>query len=314
MHLEGASTDCQLQSITRNHSFQDSIKTMTRNIRICMLNADVPVPAVASHRAPTYGQIFHQLLFAAARQTSPSLDITSHDFNVMKEEYPASLADFDAIVISGSANSAYDELLWIRKLNDYVLDVYKNEPRIKIFGSCFGHQLMCQSLLADRGVRVEPDPKGWEIGVQNITLHQRFRTTFGKYNQTGLGDIAQSMRLQFVHHDHVVLPTPDSLPPTWMTVGSTEHCAVQGLYEPGRILTLQGHFEFDKFINKETVNFFFPNWEPAVLHPHLDAIDADDDAVAAARMVLAFLLEMENSEAGTSHKVVGGLLTPPLVE
>ncbi|KAH7070345.1 class I glutamine amidotransferase-like protein [Paraphoma chrysanthemicola] len=287
---------------------------MMTSLRICMLNADVPVPAVAADRAPTYGQIFHQLLSAAARQTSPEIEITSQDFDVMKEVYPVSLANYDAIIISGSANSAYDDLPWVHKLNDYVLDVYRNEPRIKIFGSCFGHQLMCQSLLSSRGAKVEPDPKGWEIGVQNITLHDRFRTVFGKSKETGFDSIASSIRLQFVHHDHVVLPTSESLPPTWMTVGSTEHCAVQGVYEPGRILTLQGHFEFDKFINMETVMFFFPKWEPEVLGPHLEAIDAEDDAVAAAKIVIRFLLEMEGSEAGVSHKVIGGLLTPPLIE
>lgn len=285
---------------------------MARILRICMLNADVPVPAVVTNRAPTYGRIFHELLSAATSHVQPDLEIISDDFDVMKGNYPASLSDFDAIIISGSANSAYDDLEWVRKLNTYILNVYQNEPRVKIFGSCFGHQLMCQSLLNNRGVIVGPDPKGWEIGVHNITLHDRFRTTFTKNAATLLEEFPRSVRLQFVHHDHVVLPTINSLPPTWMTVGSTDHCIVQGVYEPGRILTLQGHFEFDQFVNAETVKFFFPNLVPEVLSQHLDAIHADDDAVAAARMVLAFLLEKSGDQ--DTHKVVGGLLTPPLVE
>ncbi|KAF2023987.1 class I glutamine amidotransferase-like protein [Setomelanomma holmii] len=287
---------------------------MAQTLRICMLNADAPVPAIVDQRAPTYGRIFHNLLSAAASQIAPDVKVTSTDFDVVNGQYPTSLADFDAIIISGSANSAYDDLDWIRGLDAYTLDVYQNEPRVKIFGSCFGHQLMCQSLLGARAVRVEQDPKGWEIGVQDIILHDHFRSALRANTLGILGDIPESIRLQFVHHDHVVLPTPDSLPLDWMPLGSTQHCAVQGIYKPGRILTLQGHFEFDRFVNGETVRYFFPKLAPQALSQHLDAIDADDDAVGAAMMVLGFLLEKGSGQAGATRAVVGGLLTPPLVE
>lgn len=272
-----------------------------------MLNADIPVPNVYAHKAPTYGQIFHQLLSAAAAHKLPNATIISHDYDVMKGEYPMSLTDVDAIIISGSANSAYDALEWVRTLDDFVLNVYQNHPRVKIFGSCFGHQLVCQSLLRDSGVRVEVDPNGWEIGVKEITLHKRFLETFGKKHQ-----LSDRLRLQFVHHDHVVIPTTDSLPHSWMTLGSTHHCAVQGLYEPSRVLTYQGHFEFDKFVNSETVRFFFPTWAPEVLKEAMAAIDADDDSVVAAEMVLKFFLEKSVEEDGTTCMVTGGLPTPPL--
>lgn len=271
-----------------------------------MLNADIPVPNVCAQKAPTYGRIFHQLLSAAAAQKLPRIAIKSSDYDVMKEEYPISLAEFDAIIISGSANSAYDDLEWVRRLDDFISDVYQNDPRIKIFGSCFGHQIVCQSLLKDFGVRVGVDPNGWEIGVREITLHKHFLEVFGRDHP-----LPEKLRLQFVHHDHVVIPTPDSLPHSWMTLGSTQHCAVQGMYEPGRVLTYQGHFEFDKFINSETVKFFFPAWAPGVLKEAMEAIDADDDAIAAAEMVLKFILEKGVDKDGATYKVTGGLLTPP---
>ncbi|KAI4938241.1 hypothetical protein J4E85_000680 [Alternaria conjuncta] len=228
---------------------------MARNLRICMLNADAPVPVVAAERAPTYGRIFHQLLSSAAANTkspgaplSTAIKITSTDFDVTRNEYPSSIAEFDAIIISGSANSAYDELPWIRKLARWTKEIYEKEPRVKIFGSCFGHQLVCQALLGDYGVKVEKHPEGWELG---------------------------------------------------------------GMYEPGRVLTFQGHFEFDRFINSETIKYFFPNWQPKVLAETLDAIDADDDSVAAAGVVLKFFLDDSARKHGQSHAVVGGLLTPP---
>jgi GMP synthase-like glutamine amidotransferase len=279
---------------------------MASTIRICMLNADVPVPNVFAQRAPTYGRIFHQL-FA---QVSAYTTIQSTDFDVMQEVYPESVSDFDVIVVSGSANSAYDNLPWIRKLDAYIRNVYTHHPHIKIFGSCFGHQIICQSLLKEYGVKVEQDPNGWEIGVKEVTLHPSFREAFGK--RSGSVELGDHMRLQFVHHDHVMIPFPELLPESWISLGSTQHCAVQGVYEPGRVLTLQGHFEFDRFVNRECIKYFFePTWEAVILEEALTAIDADDDSKAAARMIISFFLDKEVERESARHEVVGGLLTPP---
>jgi GMP synthase-like glutamine amidotransferase len=280
--------------------------SMASQIRICMLNADIPVPNVFAQRAPTYGRIFNQLL----GQASPNITIQSTDFDVIQDEYPRSLENFDAIIVSGSANSAYDDLPWIHKLDAYIRDVYAHHTRVKIFGSCFGHQIVCQSLLKEYGVKVEQDPNGWEIGVKEVELHPRFRKVFGK--RTNSVNLADSMRLQFVHHDHVVIPSPELLPTSWMSVGSTQHCAVQGVYEPGRVLTLQGHFEFDRFVNRECVKHFFePTWEAERLEEALAAIEADDDSPDAARIIIKFFLQEEAFGESMDHRVVGGLLTPP---
>jgi GMP synthase-like glutamine amidotransferase len=276
-----------------------------------MLNADIPVPNVFAHRAPTYGRIFHQLLTQAS---PPNVTITSTDFDVMKEQYPTSLAAFDAIIISGSANSSYDDLPWIRNLDAYIREVYEHHPRIKIFGSCFGHQLVCQSLLREYGVRVEKDPNGWEIGVKEVRLNRGFKEAIGERAEASLlhGRVNEGMRLQFVHHDHVVVPDIKGLPATWMAVGSTEHCAMQGIYEPGRVFTLQGHFEFDKFVNSECIKYFFStSWTPECLREALENIDANDDSELATRMLLHFFLESNVVMDNTTYAVVDGLLTPP---
>ncbi|OAK97449.1 class I glutamine amidotransferase-like protein [Phaeosphaeriaceae sp. SRC1lsM3a] len=285
---------------------------MAQKLRICMLNADVPVPAVYENRATTYGKIFHQLLCNAAQKISSNLTIESDDFDVKEGEYPNNISDFDAIVISGSANSAYDDLEWIHSLTKFVQDVYYKERNIRIFGSCFGHQLIGHALLGAYDVRVEKDPSGWELGVREITLHPKFRDIFSS-NATNGRPVAERLRLQFVHHDHVWVPHQNTLPASWLTLGSTTHCAVQGVYEPGRILTFQGHFEFDRFVNSETIKFFFPDWEPGLLAEALKAVDNDDDAEVAAKMVLEFFLE-DKKRGGPMHEVVKGLLTPPILE
>ncbi|KAH7408832.1 class I glutamine amidotransferase-like protein [Phaeosphaeria sp. MPI-PUGE-AT-0046c] len=285
---------------------------MTQTLYICMLNADVPVPAVHENRATTYGQIFHSLLCKAAKNTLSNLTIKSTDFDVKKFEYPINVSDFDAIVISGSANSAYDDLEWIHNLTKFIKDVYHNKSEIKIFGSCFGHQLIGHSLLGPYDVRVERDPKGWELGVREITLHPKFRKVFST-NATNGAPVQEKMRLQFIHHDHVLVPRENALPASWLTLGSTSHCAVQGVYDPGRILTFQGHFEFDRFVNGETLKFFFPDMKPESLAEALKSVDKDDDAEVAAKMVLDFFLE-DTKRSGTMHEVVMGLITPPMSE
>ncbi|KAI1856013.1 hypothetical protein JX265_011910 [Neoarthrinium moseri] len=277
----------------------------TRSVRVAMLNADIPVPNVRA-KAASYGAIFQSLLAAAASRIRSGTSIHSSEFDVVQGQYPEELADFDAILITGSAASAHDDAEWIRRLDAYVLDVYQNHPRIRMFGSCFGHQLLCQSLLREFGVCVEKDPNGWELGVQEITLSPRFCEAVGR----GQSD-SQSLRLQFVHADHVKIPEPERWPDSWILVGSTSHCVVQGVYEPERVLTLQGHFEFDRFINSETLKVFGAAWEPWRLDQALKAIDADDDAERAAEMVARFLTEgRSNRNAYDSGTEIGTALKP----
>jgi GMP synthase-like glutamine amidotransferase len=263
-----------------------------------MLNADVPVPNVVSCRDSTYGRIFHELLSAAATRIAPNTTVESTNYDVRQGEYPTALSEVDVLLITGSASSAYDDFEWIRRLDAYVYDIYTNHPQIKLFGSCFGHQLICQSLLREFGVVVEKDPNGWELGVKEIRLTQDFRTTLENASKSAacapLKQLPNQLRLQMVHADHVQIP---SLPHSWLEMGSTEHCRVQGVYQPGRVLTFQGHFEFDRFINSETLKVFAAGWDTKVLEEALYAVDADDDSIVAAEMVLRFMMESVEAKA-----------------
>ncbi|KAF2686872.1 class I glutamine amidotransferase-like protein [Lentithecium fluviatile CBS 122367] len=291
---------------------------MPPKVRIAMLNADTPVPNVLS-AWDTYGNMFHDLLVAAASRIAPDVEIQSINYDTQRLEYPRSLDEIDVILVTGSASSSYDDKVWIKRLDQFLIDVYTHHPRIKIFGSCFGHQLVCECLLRDYGVRVEKDPKGWELGVKEIKLNETFRKRLGKSAKSFLKtdrntETPENLRVQFVHADHVMIPSPDALPSSWVAVGTTSHCAVQGVYEPGRVFTLQGHFEFNRFVNTEIMKVFGATWEPQLLQETFEAIDADDDAEVAAEMVLQFLLEKEELAGSGAHQVLGGLLTPPLAE
>ncbi|KAH7310832.1 class I glutamine amidotransferase-like protein [Stachybotrys elegans] len=312
--------DTSSHRIDQPHRAASSI-AMT-SLRIAMLNADTPVEAVRV-KHPTYGHVFQHLLGLAATRIAPLTYIESEDFDVVQGQYPEFVDNFDAILITGSAASSYDDNEWNHKLDAWLADVYQKHPSVKIFGSCFGHQMVCQSLLRPHGVYVEKAPNGWELGVRKVTFTDQFRSAFAKRTAPRLTlplgmrpptpdadhdakpvgcSVPEAVQIQLVHADHVKIPS-GALPDSWMVIGSSAHCPVQGVYEPGRVLTYQGHFEFDRFINAETVKVFGARWEPQMFQAALNAIDADDDAEVAAEMVLRFFLEGRGGDSG--------MVTPP---
>ena len=81
------------------------------------------------------------------------------------------------------------------------------------------------------------------------------------------------------------------------SIGKSEHCALQGVWKRGRVLTYQGHAEFDGFVNGETLKVFGkPIWSTQRLGEALKSVDGDDDAVWAAGAMLKFFLESELDE------------------
>ncbi|KAJ4987659.1 gmp synthase [Stagonosporopsis vannaccii] len=280
---------------------------MADTLRIAIFNTDIPVPEVFTQRASSYGQIFHSLLAAAATRKYPDLTVKSTEYDTRNFEYPASLDDVDLILITGSINSAYDDIPWVHRLEQYIVSTYRDCPRVKWFGSCFGHQIICQALLKAYGVRVDAEARGWEVGVKEMDMDAKFREDFKLQGFK----VPPKMRLQFVHGDFVVVPDMEALPRGWSVLGSTSWCANQGMMEVGKVLTFQGHFEFDRFVNGETIKTFFARKAPDWLEESLRAVDADDDSEFAAEMVLHFALQETVTGQSQTYAMIGGLATPP---
>ncbi|KAH8895256.1 class I glutamine amidotransferase-like protein, partial [Thozetella sp. PMI_491] len=200
-----------------------------------------------------FGDVFRAWLLASAesynanRRPEEQVRIETSSWDVEHGMYPDNLENTDAIIVTGSTASAYDQEPWIIALEKYLQDVHAQNPRIRIYGGCFGHQLVSQALLGQHGVRVEKSPKGWEIGVHDVRLNPKFKAAF-----PGLLKGQDVLSCQFLHADHVVVPS-EGLPESWVSMGSSNLCDVQGIYQPGRVLTYQGHPEFDTFINEQAV-------------------------------------------------------------
>ncbi|KAJ9300140.1 hypothetical protein DTO271G3_2257 [Paecilomyces variotii] len=367
----------------------------SRRIHVAVLDTDVPVPRVYAARGLYSSQFRVLLQAAAARLNSSSLlkngpveiETTAYDavggvlppLELLRNQ-PRSIQDdtdrsfgplgpIDAILITGSSASAYNLGIcpWIVQLQSFIHTVYENYPEVKIFGSCFGHQIVAQALLSwhnprfaaqqqlvstfaagsditttttEKGyVSVSACPLGYEVGVFPISLRDEFVNAFPPL--ASLPD--RKLRLQLIHGDRVMASsdemassTEPNLPAPWINIGSTEKCPIQGLYLPGRILTYQGHFEFDTFVNRETCIEFGrrAGWPAEDMAAFLyqvgdlpqSGVEDNDDSKLAAEIVLLFLAGEDGAnvrgEAGQKvdrdvrERVVSpnGLITPPLLD
>ncbi|KAK2462773.1 hypothetical protein APHAL10511_005164 [Amanita phalloides] len=164
-------------------------------------------------------------------------------FNAFESKLPAEdqLDQYKAIVLSGSAASAYEDVDWINNLVAFVARVAQTRPSIKLIGICFGHQIIARAL----GGQVVRNHGRWEIGPTPISLTDLGKAIFG----------VDSFHIQQMHQDHV-----PSVPESFYLLGSTPVSVNQGMvrFRDGKaapspddvnaddihILALQGHPEF----------------------------------------------------------------------
>lgn len=335
-------------------------------IHVAVLDADIPCLSVYAQRG-LYSSQFRTLLENAAERLNKNGEFVQNGplavhvtaFDAVGRTLPpleclrtkprspgetntgSLLGAIDAILITGSASSAYDPHPWIAQLQSFIQAVHVNYPLVKIFGSCFGHQIIAQALLSGSATtlsvtaptstfHVEHASTGYEVGIQPINLDPSFTAQFPPLARASSH---KPFRIQLIHGDQVV-PTPAaraaaaaagtevSLPAPWMTIGSSAQCPIQGLYYPGRVLTYQGHFEFDTFVNRELCEEFGrrANWPSLEVAAYVQQIERslipgqedDDDSKAAAEAVLLFFAGNDQVSQIGGIAAPNGMLTPPV--
>jgi len=138
-------------------------------------------------------------------------------YNVVDNEFPASIDECDGWLVSGSRHGAYEDFEWIAPLEDFIRQSY--DKNIPIVGICFGHQIMAQAL----GGKVEKYSGGWGMG------HTRYSLTQDD----------SYVDLLAYHQDQVV-----EAPPQARVIACTDFCANAGLAYQGSALSFQPHPEF----------------------------------------------------------------------
>lgn len=138
---------------------------------------------------------------------------------------PANVADADIWVIMGSRFGVYEDHDWIAPLEDFVRETHQANG--KMFGICFGHQLIAQAL----GGKVEKSKKGWGVGVHRYKPTKDWPMQFGKP--------PEAIAIQAFHQDQVI-----ELPAGAIQIATSDFCENAAVWYPNFALTFQGHPEF----------------------------------------------------------------------
>ncbi|KAF2164884.1 hypothetical protein M409DRAFT_36992, partial [Zasmidium cellare ATCC 36951] len=214
-------------------------------IRLAILECDTPI-GHTKEKYGTYGNLFTELLTNGSdlyrqenhnNSPSPDLDITKYDV-VNAEIYPK-VEDIDAVLLTGSRWNAYDDDPWILKLVEFTRKALEG-GRVKVVGVCFGHQIVGRAL----GAEVGRSDVGWEVSVVDVNLTPK--------GQEILGLEGNTLAVHQMHRDIVA-----AVPAGVELLGSSERCQVQGMYQEGRLVTVQGHPEFSEGIVAELLGSRF---------------------------------------------------------
>ena len=141
---------------------------------------------------------------------------TFTNYAVVDMVFPQDLHAADGWLITGSKFGAYEDLPWIKPLEDLIRDIYA--AHVPMVGICFGHQIIAQAL----GGKVEKFSKGWAVGRQIYDFEE-------------IGEVA----LNAWHQDQVTAKPEDA-----KVIASNEFCENAALVYDDRALTYQPHPEF----------------------------------------------------------------------
>lgn len=167
-------------------------------VRLAILEADTPVPGVKA-KFGSYGGVFKYLFERACASLNPPqplsslLEISSHDVVNDLDSYPDPKT-IDAILISGSKHSAYEDDEWIVRLVEYTQQCLES-GRVRVIGICFGHQIVGRAMGAEVGKNV----LGWELSVTEHELTNEGKKLFG---------VEKLVRLPFLSLSFIFIACP----------------------------------------------------------------------------------------------------------
>ncbi|UKZ74092.1 hypothetical protein TrVFT333_001748 [Trichoderma virens FT-333] len=255
---------------------------MSRVLRLAILECETTLPKAKAARG-SYGDIFQDLFTLGVKNLgdeAANVQLQVSKWDVINGKYPQ-IEDVDAIVLTGSYSTAFDQDPWIVALADYVKHVLESTDR-KVVGICFGHQIIGRALGAD----VNHNPGGWELSVENIALNEQGQKFLG----------LSSLELHQMHRD-AVLTVPSGL----TNLGSSTKCPIQILYKPGRLLSFQGHPEFDRPINDELLNVEHEHgnaFDEEAFQDAIKRVDRPHDGVFLSSRIMEFFLDSGKWKAG----------------
>lgn len=135
--------------------------------------------------------------------------------------------DFDAVIMTGSPQSATTPSTWMLRAADYLRGLIAG--RVPFLGVCFGHQLLALAA----GAQVIRNPSGREIGTIEVEL-----TPEGRADPLFLGLGDGSLRFQATHED-----IAETLPAGARLLATNAACRVQAMRVGPKAWGVQFHPE-----------------------------------------------------------------------
>ncbi|MBQ0731747.1 MAG: hypothetical protein KBT75_13665 [Oleispira antarctica] len=232
-------------------------------MRIGLLETDVLYDDLINDYG-SYGLMFEKYL--------TQLDDSKLEFvyyQVQQGELPLLLDECDAYIITGSKAGAYEEHLWIKPLSNWIISA--DQARAKVFGVCFGHQLIAQAL----GGSVEESNKGWGVGVRSLAT-----ISDSPFSQS----LPKHLDLIYSHKDQVV-----KLPDNARNFISDNFCPYAGFTIGQHIVTLQGHPEFSGEYSTLLFRLRAKNIGEPACSDAINSLRHSTDANFIGRLILDFL-------------------------
>ncbi|TNV85281.1 hypothetical protein FGO68_gene2777 [Halteria grandinella] len=162
------------------------------------------------------------------------------------------LKSIKALVFPGSARAVHDPSnAFVEVVSKFIRKVLADHSEIKLFGSCFGHQIFGHAL----GGRTEqmkgiPEVRQKIIGREYIKVTEAFyEMPYVKKYMEDKGftkDTMPKIVLQQSHGDQVCI-----LPPSATLLGYSDFCAIEMFGVGERLLSMQPHPDFNQGVGDE---------------------------------------------------------------
>ncbi|CAK3931291.1 related to anthranilate synthase component II [Lecanosticta acicola] len=264
------------------------MRAAPRTLRIAILECDEPIGRT-KEKYGGYGNLFKELLERGAHEVNrkseekkekeeeaPPVELEITKYDVVHHEVYPDVAAVDAVLLTGSRYTAFDDDAWILKLVRFTQECLGSGNGVRVIGVCFGHQIVGRAL----GVRVARAPveDGWEVAVTEVGLSEKGREVFG----------LERLAIHQMHRDIVC-----EYPPGVEALGSSDRCRVQGMYAPKRLITVQGHPEFNGDIVTELLENRHARgiFDDGMFEDGMSRVRKHHDGVAVSVAFLRFLLE-----------------------